>query len=388
MTLSISECKRDFLTPCHSYLYENLLAKWSEHGINSALGNSAECLTQDWKVHPMGRVRLLSQCRQLYTFSHAYLETKDPKWHKVLDPLYQFILDHYLFSDNNLERWRFSLDDKLEPLDNTSDAYALAFVLLSFSFYFKATNNQDALVKIKKTDQFLNTYMAADNGGFYESYPINKNQQRRQNPHMHLLEGYIAAYNVTQDADYKAQIVRLLQLAEAHFYHEGSRSLLEFFDADWQADKNDGHITEPGHHFEWVWLLHQAYKIHPKETYLTMATKLWEKACQHGFDSKGGIFNQIDAETGKVLDASKRIWPITEFLKAACVQREQNEAQAKMLHTGLNFMFKHYLNSDGRWHEYLDDKNDVIDANLSGTTSYHIFLGLTEVLDWMQRKPI
>lgn len=388
MTLTISECKRDFLTPCHSYLYENLLTKWSLNGINQADGMSAECLDQDWQIKPMGRIRLLSQCRQLYTFSHAYLETKDPKWFAVLEPLFKFIVNHYFFTENDIERWRFSLDDNLEALDNTSDAYALAFVLLSFSFYFKATKDQSALALMIKTDDFLVQYMSADNGGFYESYPIDKSQQRRQNPHMHLLEGYIAAFNATQKNRYKTQIISLLELAEAHFYDEKTRSLLEFFELDWQADKSDGQITEPGHHFEWVWLLHQAYKIHPKDSYLNVATNLWEKACQYGFDPKGGIYNQIAADTGKPLDTSKRIWPITEFLKAACVQVESNQEQAQTIHTGLNFTFNHYLKADGRWNEYLDGENSPIDANLSGTTSYHIFLGLTEVINWMQRNPI
>ncbi|OUR81104.1 phosphoheptose isomerase, partial [Marinomonas sp. 42_23_T18] len=320
MTLSIVKCKRDFLTPCHDYLYENLLSKWSLNGINSSLGNSAESLTQDWQINPMGRVRLLSQCRQLYTYSHAYLITQDPQWLAVIKPLYHFIVKHYLFEEQGIERWRFSLDDALVPLDNDTDAYALAFVLLSFSFYFKATKDKSALTHIKDTDNFLNRYMVAENGGFYEAYPINKKQQRRQNPHMHLLEGYIAAYDASQDETYKNRIVSLLALAETHFFDESSSSLLEFFTEDWQTDKEDGHKIEPGHHFEWVWLLHQAYKIHAKPSYLSMASALWEKACKYGFDPKGGIFNQIHAQSGETLDATKRIWPITEFLKAACVQ--------------------------------------------------------------------
>jgi mannose-6-phosphate isomerase len=386
MTLSISECKRDFLTPCHTYLFGNLLTKWSLYGITSAQGNSAESLTQDWKPNPMGRVRLLSQCRQLYTYSHAYLITNDPKWLEIIKPLYLFIIKHYLFIDEGIERWRFSLDDKLNPLDNDSDAYALAFVLLSFSFYYKATQDSSALTHIEHTDDFLNRYMAADNGGFYEAYPINKMQQRRQNPHMHLLEGYIAAYDASGEDLYKDRIINLLTLAELHFYDENSSSLLEFFTPDWETDKEDGHRIEPGHHFEWVWLLHQAYKIHPKASYLSMASSLWKKACDYGFDSKGGIFNQIHAQSGDTLDATKRIWPITEFLKAACVQIKSEDEQAKAIHNALSFMFDHYLKADGRWHEYLDEENKIIKANLSGTTSYHIFLGLTEVLDWMQRK--
>ena len=94
------------------YLFNHLLKQWLKHGINAEQGYSVESLNHDWSVNPVGRIRLLTQCRQLYTFSHAFIETKQEQWHQPLTPLFEFILTHYWLDD----AWMFSLDDDLNSL--------------------------------------------------------------------------------------------------------------------------------------------------------------------------------------------------------------------------------------------------------------------------------
>ena len=364
------------------YLFKNLLKQWLKHGLHPELGYSYESLNHDWSVNPVGRIRLLTQCRQLYTFSHAYVETQDEQWLSPLKPLFEFILTHYWIG----EAWIFSLNDDLTVKDQHSDCYALAFVLLSFSYYFEATKDKRALKFIEYTHQFLQQKMACENGGFLEKFPKPKDRVRRQNPHMHLLEGYLAAYNATNSSAYREEIKKLLNLTTAHFFDSSSNSLIEFFHYDWSVHETLGESIEPGHHFEWVWLLHQANNIFPDQHYLDIADSLWKKACDYGFDSKGGVYNQIHAKTGKVLDAEKRIWPITEYLKALCAHKPENPETQKHLVSSLEFLFKHYLMKDGSWNEYLDAQNLAKSYPLPGTTSYHIFLGLIEVVRWSKAK--
>jgi mannose-6-phosphate isomerase len=376
-----------YLKECRDYLFEHLLSKWRRFGLNPEQGYSYESLNHDWQINPLDRLRLLTQCRQLYTFSHAYLATNDKQWFEPLEGLFTFIVRNYYLNtaDGTGKRWIFSLNDQLVVKDSHTDCYALAFVLLSFSYYFKATGNQKALKLMDETHIFLQNHMRSPAGGFLESFP-SKGEIRRQNPHMHLLEGYLAAYEVSGKADYKAQIKQLLDLLSTHFFDAKNACLIEFFNDDWSAHAQEGHRVEPGHHFEWIWLLHQADRIFPDSNYLEIADALWNTACAFGFDPKGGIYNQIDAESGRVLDAEKRIWPITEYLKALCVHKAHDASTRQdVIHT-LNFAFSHYLNKDGSWHEYLDADNRPKPHPLPGTSSYHIFLGLIEVLNWAQPK--
>ncbi|BFM49350.1 AGE family epimerase/isomerase [Marinomonas sp. THO17] len=368
---------------CQSFVFSKLLPNWAKYGLDDSLGYSYESLHQDWTIKPMGRIRLLTQCRQLYTFSHACLSnpTENSKLFEAkLQPLFDFILERY-YQDN---RWIFSLNDDLSTQNTDSDAYALAFVLLSFSFYYRVTKDKRALEYIAKTHYFLHDKMAASNGGFFESYPINKEQIRRQNPHMHLLEGYIAAYEATQQNEYKDAIAMLLSLVEAHFFDKKNKTLREFYTPDWQWHPETGHQVEPGHHFEWVWLLYKANTILPNTEYTDIAQQLWLTATRHGIDPNGGIYNQIDGNTLLATDKEKRIWPITEYLKAITVIPIGLEEKRFRLTQACEFMLDNYLLSTGGWNEYLDQDNAPKSYPLSGTTSYHIFLGITEMLTWFK----
>jgi mannose/cellobiose epimerase-like protein (N-acyl-D-glucosamine 2-epimerase family) len=126
---------------CQNFVFNGLLHQWNQNGFHSTQGYTYESLTTTWDTNPVGRIRLLTQCRQLYTFSHASLIDDNPKWKARLAPLFHFITQHYYKND----RWIFSLDDELDILDEKSDAYALAFVLLSFSYYYQATKDEKAL---------------------------------------------------------------------------------------------------------------------------------------------------------------------------------------------------------------------------------------------------
>ncbi|MCZ2723265.1 AGE family epimerase/isomerase [Marinomonas sp. 15G1-11] len=365
---------------CQSFVFESLLQKWNNHGFHPTLGYSYESLTTSWEVNPVGRIRLLTQCRQLYTFSHASLVDNNPDWKARLEPLFNFIIQHYYKND----RWLFSLDDSLNILDEKSDCYALAFVMLSFSYYYQSTGDKRALDFIDSTHIFLEEKMRSKQGGYFESYPIDSTVIRRQNPHMHLLEGYIAAYNATQKEAYKTALIDILTLAKQRFFDPKTNSLREFFDLNWAFDTTAGHIIEPGHHFEWVWLLHQSHKIKADPEYLSIANALWKKATQYGLDPNGGIYNQIHAETNQALDKEKRIWPITEYLKALCVHMNNGRSKEEHLKKAISFIFTHYFHRDGHWNEFLYANNQAKEHPLPGTSSYHIFLGLWEVIQWSQ----
>lgn len=362
---------------CANHIFQGLIPNWISHGFTIE-GYSRESLTLDWQHNPVGRVRLLTQCRQLYTLSHASKLGYVSGYDAQIQALFNAIVELYFVEG----RWIFSRDDDMAILDTQTDAYALAFVLLSFSHYYLLTKDLRALEYIELTDQFLDQQMRHPNGGYYEAYPLNEQSIRRQNPHMHLLEGFVAAYHATHDEKYAARITDICQLAEQFFVEPSTNTLREFFQSDLSLDPETGHLVEPGHHFEWVWLLHQTYAITGREQDLALAKQLWQVATEHGMADNGGIVNSIDGNTFAVVDGDKRIWPITEYLKACCVAEQTDAERQERLTNALEFLEKHYFIDRGRWIEYLDANNQSKGFPLPGTTGYHIFLGLAEVLKW------
>src|SRR3546814_11907533 len=80
---------------------------------------------------------------------------------------------------------------------------------------------------------------------------------RRQNPHMHLLEAFLALYEASGEAHWLARAQSIHDLFRRHFLQPGQ--LVEFFDADWREVPQNGRAgdlrpRDPGPFFHSAWL--------------------------------------------------------------------------------------------------------------------------------------
>ena len=76
------------------------------------------------------------------------------------------------------------------------------------------------------------------------------------NPHMHLLEAALSWIRIDDDPAWSALAAEIVALALGRFIDPVSGALREHFDADWvPLAGTAGRIIEPGHQFEWAWLL-------------------------------------------------------------------------------------------------------------------------------------
>lgn len=367
------------------YLFRMLLPLWQTHGADRARGGFHERLGPDLSPLPLGYKRLLVQCRQTYTFSHAvthgHREFAEAAHHG-----FEFMS---AFRDVDSGGWFFKVTPNGEPLDRTFDTYGHAFVLFSLAWYFRAFQDQKALQLARDTVTFLEERLAdARDGGFLEGLDESgaaRPGPRRQNPHMHLLEGFLALENFTGDDVYRAHGDGLLELCTKHFIDPETETLGEFYDDDWSSHDETGNIVEPGHHFEWTWLFYEAAARRGRTDLVDVANRLYRWAMNHGFDAEhGGIYDELTRD-GAIVKESKRIWPVTEAIKATALRilaKAAGEAEEDIvtLKELLAFFFDAYLAEDGRWNEHLDRELKPIHDELPGTTSYHITFGLSEAL--------
>ena len=79
----------------------------------------------------------------------------------------------------------------------------------------------------------------------------------QSNPHMHLFEAALAGCQVCpESSQWKSLVDEIAELALGKFIDPATGALREFFDAEWNpAPGLEGRIVEPGHQFEWAWLL-------------------------------------------------------------------------------------------------------------------------------------
>ena len=112
----------------------------------------------------------------------------------------------------------------------------------------------------ERTMEFLDRDVADPKaGGYLEGLPPSL--PRRSNPHMHMMEAMLVWHTATGEQGWLDRADTIASLFETRFFDHAASTLGEYFFQDLRlADGEAGDSVEPGHHFEWSWLLHPALR--------------------------------------------------------------------------------------------------------------------------------
>ena len=90
--------------------------------------------------------------------------------------------------------------------------------------------------------------------------------------------------------------------------------------------------VEPGHHHEWVWLLRRFEQVSGRSVQ-PYVDALYGYADRYGFDEAGMIVDQLLVD-GTARAGVRRVWPVTEAIKANLVEARWPGASRENGHTG------------------------------------------------------
>lgn len=353
---------------------------WARAGFDTDQGRFEERLSLQAQRLPDVPLRLMSQARQIHAYSLAARRGWYPGGVLLVERAYEsMVRDYYRRDDRN--GWIFSIRRDGTVADSRRDLYTHAFVLLAIASYVEATGQRQALALADETLAFIEGQMAASRGGgFVEELPWSEGT-RRQNPHMHLFEALLALWECSGDAGYLRRAGRLFELFASCFFRPDAGVLGEYFTPELApAEGIAGRVVEPGHHYEWIWLLRRFEAASGGST-KQYVDALYTHADRHGFDQDGLIVDQILLD-GAHHTPSRRIWPMTEAIKANLVEarlgRAQSAAKAAVLTTLLRDRF---LTSDplGGWFDRLDDRGVCVSEFMPASTLYHLVGALDEL---------
>jgi mannose/cellobiose epimerase-like protein (N-acyl-D-glucosamine 2-epimerase family) len=370
-----------------AWLTDQALPLWAEAGVDREGGGFVERLHLDGRPDFTAAKRVRVQARQIYVYSHAQILGLWPNGAGLAMRAFEFLMGHARLADGCFAHL---LDYRGRIVDNKRDTYDHAFVLNAFAWLYRATQETKVALAIDETVRALDVALAHPSGEGYRE-DDKDSLPRRQNPHMHLLEAFLALHTATGDARYLARASAMADLFRTRFFEARARVLREFFNADWSVAAGEpGRIIEPGHHYEWVWLLHQLAQalggVPPREI-----EALAEFADAHGCEAATGLVYDEVWDDGRVKRATKRSWPQTEALKAEL-------ALAEVSHKGittpkadkiLNSLFAYYLvqKVPGGWNDVVDAANLPIATHMPASTFYHVFLAFAEYLRIAELKP-
>jgi mannose/cellobiose epimerase-like protein (N-acyl-D-glucosamine 2-epimerase family) len=273
--------------------------------------------------------------------------------------------------------WRFDLDNR--PIDRTRDLYDHAFVLLAFAAAAGVVGAESLRPEAVALVDYICRNFAHAEGGYEESIPPA--MPRRQNPHMHLLEALLAAHDAFGDEVFFVRAEQLVAIFLDRFFQAEEGALPEYFDAALAPQREAGRfLVEPGHHYEWVWLLDWYAR--------SAAAAGWPAQLRHVSDAlfafadkfavdpiAGLVVNGVWSD-GEVRDGGFRLWPQTERLKA---EARRKDAASDRLALALVALGKHFEGvRPGLWIERLDGCGHAAGDPAPATSLYHLTAALTD----------
>jgi mannose/cellobiose epimerase-like protein (N-acyl-D-glucosamine 2-epimerase family) len=373
--------------PCHAELQRELESLrrwlltdayplWATRGYDEVRGGFEESLTREGPTAAAPR-RARVQVRQIYSFARAADFGWNPALsHRLVTQGLDYFLAHYQRSDG-LFRTLVGADGRV--LDERAFLYDQAFVLLALAEGERLLGPSPELVQAARTLRsalydLLKRAGPGFNSGVPDALPL------LSNPHMHLLEAALSWTSVSDDPAWRELADEIGALALSRFIDSASGALREQFDEHWlPAAGIAGRIVEPGHQFEWAWLLLR-WGSSAAAGAQQAAVRLTQIAESHGIRDGVAINSLLDDFS--VHDGEARLWPQTERLKAAVrlatITRDPGYwSMAAQAAAGL----RRYLQTDvpGLWYDRLTMDGQFIAQPAPASSFYHIVCAISEL---------
>lgn len=349
------------------WLRTGALPLWGTVGINPD-GSFRETIDRRGRASDAPR-RSRVQTRQTWVYCRAGAHGWNGPWASIAQRGLE-AFDRDFRRDDGACRALVGADGR--AADDTAMLYDQAFALLAASEMYRL--DLDGAAAAAMADRILTTLQARRHpaGGWREAGP----HPFQANAHMHLLEAALA-WEAAGDGRFTAVADEIAGLGLARFIDADSGRLREFFAEDWTpADGPDGRLTEPGHQFEWAWLLTRYGAARSSAEALDAGRRLYAGG-KAGVDRRRNVAVDAMEISGEIRSARARLWPQTERLKAALLLAGLSEGPDRALLVrdaaeALKGLWL-YLEPSGAWRDTMLEDGAFVDEPAPASSFYHIF---------------
>ena len=349
-----------------SWLFDTALPLWAGQGVDSDTHLFYEALDFHGNDGGFETVRSRVQARQIYVFASAHAAGWSGPALELAEAGF-FVMRAGGWRTG--KGWAARLDRQGNGLDWQGDLYDQAFVLLALARLFEVTGAPEYQRHIDETLAFIDTELKDEHGGYSEN--LGRVTPRRQNSHMHLLEAFLALSTATGDDAFIARAQGTLDLFATHFVNAENQGVHEMFDAAWHRVPGG---LEPGHIFEWSYLLTWLSFCADDAPLIDQARDLFTYAKASGLSHDGFAVDAID-EDARVTLPTRRLWPQTEYLRALQLFAPGEYERFQAL------VFDSYLDTDvnGLWHDKYNLDGGLDCVRVPASSLYHLWGGLMPV---------
>lgn len=265
------------------------------------------------------------------------------------------------------------------------DLYDHAFALFGLAAAFEATGEADLPAMAARMRAAMKAGWGHPIAGFEAARP--RRLPLGANPHMHMFEAAEAWGVVAPEAEraaWRALADEIAGLALDRFVDPARGAIREFYDGDWRPMPGDlGRLVEPGHQFEWAWLLSRWGRSRGNDRAIAAARRLVEIGEVHGVDPARGVAVAELWDDLSPKDLATRVWPQTERIKAWAAMAEaaetaaaREEALDRVAVAARGLALFRDEAAPGLWHERMRADAGFLDEPAPTSTLYHVACAL------------
>ncbi len=347
------------------------LPLWTERGLDPD-GGFIENLSFEAKPQP-GAKRVMVQARQIYSYriAHELKLLPGDRARKIAVGGARFMARAYSLPTGAVVH---SVSSAGRHENTMSDLYGQAFALFGLANAYALEKDTAFVERAKSLVRYLKAERSVPAGGYTEVKTGKPTYE--SNPHMHLFEAVLAWAEVHDDPLWKTLSNEVLDLCLNRFIDRDTGLLAEFFDSEWKPLRSAAgtFVWEPGHQYEWSWLMGRAERILKRDVGETRR-KLFTHSENHGIWRERGIaYDEMWSDFTPKLRSS-RFWPQCERIKAAVSLRETRAADE-----AVTALFR-YLDTPvpGLWFDrWMEDGSFPRDVPAKSSSLYHIIGALAE----------
>lgn len=370
-----------------AWIKQHALPLWAYDGFDSSAHVFYERLLPDGSADRQANIRVRVQARQIFVYAMAHHLGWYSDGKSIAEKTIAFVDTHAAHPVAE-QGYAHLLDRHFKIIDRKQDLYDHSFFVLAYAWCYRAFGMKAALEKAVALTDYFDHVFSSEHGGWIEGdYPAG---HRRQNPHMHLLEAFLALYDATGEERWLTKAGEMVRLCETRFYDPDRKVLLEYFTDNWTVlATGKGEIVEPGHMMEWVWLL-RWYESRAHRPVSHFADALFDKAIEIGVSPESGLlFDEVKAD-GRVIKATKRCWPMIEYIKAGIAQARAGRPEgAEHAAAAIDRLFHYYICNEKIPGLYIDRRganDEIIDAVTPASTLYHLIVAAAEASNYCSEQ--
>jgi D-glycero-D-manno-heptose 1,7-bisphosphate phosphatase len=362
-----------------AWLFDEALPLWWKVGFDQSSSTFHERIDQTGRPVQLPR-RIRVQARQTFVYALAGELGWKGAWREAAEAGANALLKLGIREDGGT---RYSLTPSGQDIaEGNRDLYDAAFVAFALASAAKALGRADYAAAGSEIVDWTVANWSHPAGGFYEG-DIAPVPPRRQNPHMHMLEALLQLFVATGDRAFLEKAGKLVALLETKWISPRWGALLEYFTDDWTPRPGDeGRIAEPGHQFEWSWLLDRYARLSGARI-SPAANRIYLHGEVYGVNPATGVTVDETWAEGGVRTSTSRLWPHTERIKANVVRFEQTGSISAALCCAQAFdVLMTYCDVPvrGLWRDRRLPDGSFIDEAAPASSFYHIALAFSELI--------